>query len=226
MLFKFKSQTAYSRTLILIIGIAVIPLHTAAQNKRRFFLNEFQISVNRMVPNENSSETGFGYGIGAYHAFRTEKMLNLLLGLEYNRISQFKDFLHSGRYQNAYDITLVANCMSLSFGPRFNIGTNTKVFFDTGIYADLVLKSQKSGVRDSWYLGEEGMIPTRIPVNEDADLSHTAGIFIGTGLRIPISKIELILSADYRYGLNPTAVYYYTGIYHRYLRIKLGIRIN
>ena len=43
-------------------------------------------------------------------------MLNLLLGLEYNRISQFKDFLYSGRYQQAYDITLVADCMSLSFG--------------------------------------------------------------------------------------------------------------
>jgi hypothetical protein len=154
-------------------------------------------------------------------------MLNLLLGLEYNRISQFKDFLYQRRYQQAYDITLVANCMSLSFGPRFNIGTNTKVFFDTGIYMDLVFKSQKSGVRDSCYFEEVGMICTRIPVKEDANLSNTAGIYIGTGLRIPVSKIELIVSADYRYGLNPTAVYHESGIiYHRYLRIKLGIRIN
>ncbi len=214
------------RTLILIIGIAAIPHHSLAQNKWKFFLNEFQISANRMVPNENSSETGFGYGIGAYHAFRTENMLNLLLGLEYNRISQFKDFLYSGRYQKAYDITLVADCMSLSFGPRFNIGTKTKVFFDAGIYADLVFKSQMSGVRDSCFFEEVGLICTRIQVNEDANLSNTAGIFIGTGLRIPVSKIELIVSADYRYGLNPTAVYYTTGIYHRYLRIRLGIRIN
>ncbi len=146
MFFQFKSQNAYSRTLILIIGLAVIPYHSLAQDKRRFFLDEFQISANRMVPNENSSETGFGYGIGVYHSFRSEKTLNLLLGLEYNRLSQFKDYLYAARYQQAYDITLVANCMSLSFGPRFNIGTHTKVFFDTGIYMDLVFKSQKSGV--------------------------------------------------------------------------------
>ncbi len=226
MLFQFKSQNAYSRTLILIIGLAVIPYHSLAQDKRRFFLDEFQISANIMVPNENSSETGFGFGIGTYHTFRTEKMLNLLLGLEYNRISQVIDFIHMSHLINAYDIALVADCMSLSFGPRFNIGTNIKVFFDTGIYADFVIKSQKSGVRDSVGFGEEGMIFTRIPVNEDADLSHTAGIFIGTGLRIPVSKIELILSADYRYGLNPTGGYGDTDIHHRYFRIKLGIGIN
>jgi len=100
------------------------------------------------------------------------------------------------------------------------------VFFDTGIYADFVIKSQKSGVTDSVGFGEEGMIFTRIPVNEDADLSHTAGIFIGTGLRIPVSKVELILSADYRYGLNPTSTDYRLPLYLRYFRIKLGIRIK
>jgi hypothetical protein len=227
MLFQFKSQNAYSRTLILIIGLAVIPYHSLAQDKRRFFLDEFQISANIMVPNENSSETGFGFGIGAYHTFRPQKMLNLLLGLEYNRISQVIDFIHMSHLINAYDIALVADCMSLSFGPRFNIGTHTKVFFDTGIYADLVLKSQKSGTKVFCYHDEEDIICADIPVKEDVRLSHTKGIYIGTGLRIPISKIELIVSADYRYGLKPTAVFHESSvIYHRYFRLKLGVRFN
>ncbi len=227
MLFQFKSQNAYSRTLILIIGLAVMPYHSLAQNKRKFFLDEFQISANRIVPNENSSETGFGFGIGTYHTFRSQKMLNLLLGLEYNRLSQFKDFLYASRYPQAWDITLVANCMSLSFGPRFNIGTHTKVFFDTGIYADLVLKSQKSGTNYGCIPEGVATICPLIQVKEDVRLSHTKGIYIGTGLRIPISKIELIVSADYRYGLNPTAVFHESSvIYHRYFRLKLGVRIN
>lgn len=215
-----------SGILLFISVLVAIPLHSQSQNKRKFFLDEFQISANRTVPYENSSETGIGFGVGAYHTFRSEKTLNLLLGLEYNRISQFKDYLYAARYQQAYDISLVANCMSFSFGPRFNIGTKTKVFFDAGIYADLVFKSQMSGVEDSCYYEELGMICTAIPYNEDVELAHTAGLFIGAGLRIPVSKVELIVSADYRYGLNPTSTEYRSPIYHRYFRIKLGIRIN
>jgi outer membrane protein with beta-barrel domain len=215
-----------SRILLFISVLVAIPLHSQNQNKRKFFLDESQISVNRMIPNENSNETGIGFGVGVYHTFRSEKTLNLLLGLEYNRISQFKDYLYAARYQQAYDITLVANCMSFSFGPRFNIGTKTKVFFDAGIYADLLFKSQMSGEEDSCYYEELGLICATIPYKEDVELAHTAGLFIGAGLRIPVSKVELILSADYRYGLNPTSTDYRSPMYLRYFRIKLGIRIN
>ncbi len=215
-----------SRILLFISVLVAIPLHSQSQNKRKFFLDEFQISTNRMVPNENSTETGIGFGVGAYHAFRSEKTLNLLLGLEYNRISQFKEYLYAARYQQAYDITLVANCMSFSFGPRFNIGTKQKVLLDAGIYTDLVFKSQMSGEEDSCYYEELGLICKAVPYNEDAELAHTYGLFIGAGLRIPVSKVELILSTDYRYGLNPTSTEYRTPIYLRYFRIKLGIRIN
>lgn len=215
-----------SRILLFISVLVAIPLHSQSQNKRKFFLDEFQISANRIVPNENSSETGIGFGVGAYHTFRSDKTLNLLLGLEYNRISQFKHYLYPARYQQAYDITLVANCMSFSFGPRFNIGTKQKVFFDAGVYADLVLKSQMSGEEDSCYYEEQGMVCESIPYNEDVEFAHTYGLFLGAGLRIPVSKVELIVSADYRYGLNPTSTYYRSPMYLRYFRIKLGIRIN
>lgn len=215
-----------SRILLFILVLVAIPLHSQSQNKRKFFLDEFQISANRMVPNENSSETGIGFGVGVYHTFRSEKTLNLLLGLEYNRISQFKHYLYAPRYQQPYDLTLVANCMSFSFGPRFNIGTKTKVFFDTGIYADLVFKSQMSGEEDSIYYEEHGPMSTPIPYNADVELAHTVGLFIGAGLRIPVSKVELIVSADYRYGVNPTSTQFRSPLYHRYFRIKLGLRIN
>jgi hypothetical protein len=76
------------------------------------------------------------------------------------------------------DVTLVAYCISLSFGPRFNIGINTKVFFDAGIYADLVVKSRMIGERDSCSFEKDGLICRRIQINEDAGLSNTAGIYI------------------------------------------------
>lgn len=66
---------------------------------------------------------------------------------------------------------------------------------------------------------------TETEIDEKVGLSNSIGIYVGLGVRIPISGFELILKPNYKFGINQLYSYQ-DNILNRYFRINLGIKIN
>lgn len=196
------------------------------QNSNDFFFDEFQISLNRSCLQNNNTEDRFGFGLGAYHSFLPDKKINLVFGLEYNRISQFKKRMYEGHFSHATDLTYNLNCFSIPVGLRLNIGSKTKLFIETGGFADLVFYANRTGIMHTYLPSENHQINyTETEIDQKVGLSHSIGIFVGLGVRIPISRFELIIKLDYKLGINKLYSYQ-DDIFNRYFRINVGLKIN
>jgi hypothetical protein len=196
------------------------------QDSSRFFFDEYSFSANLSdVTNDNTNDR-YGFGLGAYHAFLSEKKFNIILGFEYNRTCQFKKYMYEGHFAHATDLTYSLNCLSIPIGLRFNIGSGVIFFFETGGFADLVISSYRKGIMHTCLPDENNVIScTSKAIEEKAGLSSSVGIFLGLGARIPILKFELVIKPDYKFGVNK--IYsYQDDIFNRYLRLNIGIKIR
>ena len=66
---------------IIIFGlIFLIGKVSNGQDSNDFFLDEFHISLNRTDLQDDNTEDRYGFGLGAYHSFMSDKKLNLIFG--------------------------------------------------------------------------------------------------------------------------------------------------
>lgn len=194
------------------------------QESKDFFIDEFQLSVNRTNLKDNNTEDRYGFGLGAYHSFMSDKKINLVIGFEYNKTSQFKRRMYEGKFAHTTDLTYNLNCLSVPVGFRFNIGSKTKIFIETGGFADLMINSNRKGTLHNYHPDENNQINySEKEIDEKAKLSSAVGIYVGLGVRIPISKFELIIKPDYKLALNKLYSYQ-DDIYNRYFRMNIGLR--
>ncbi|PKP07817.1 MAG: hypothetical protein CVU08_16005 [Bacteroidetes bacterium HGW-Bacteroidetes-3] len=212
---------------IIIFGlIFLIGKVSNGQDSNDFFLDEFHISLNRTNLQDDNTEDRYGFGLGAYHSFMSDKKLNLVFGLEYNRTSQIKKNMYEGHFANATDLTYSLNCISVPVGLRLNIGSKTKVFIETGGFADLVIISNRTGTMHTYFPDENNEIDyTDTKIDEKAGLSNSFGFYVGLGVRVPMSRFDLIVKPDYKFGINKL----YSNqddIFNRYFRINIGLKIK
>jgi len=211
---------------LIISLIFLVDKVSNGQDSNNFFIDEFQISLNRTNLQDNNTADRYGFGIGAYHSFLQDKKINLVFGLEYNRTSQFKKLMYEGHFAHATDLTYTLNCFSVPVGFRFNIGSKTKIFIESGVFADLVINSNRTGTMHTYLPDENNQINyTETEIDEKVGLSNSIGIYIGLGVRIPISKFELVFKPDYKFGINKLYSYQ-DDILNRYFRINIGLKIN
>lgn len=195
------------------------------QDSNTVIFDEFLISANRTVLQDENTEDRFGFGLGVYHTFLPAKKLNIIFGFEYNRTSQFKKSMYEGHFANATNVTYNLNCVSIPLGLRANMGSKTKIFIEMGGFADLVVYSNRTGTLHTYVPVVSNQINyTEFEIDENASLSSSIGIYFGVGVRIPISKYELVVKSDYKYGINKL----YPDqeeILNRYFRISIGLKI-
>lgn len=209
--------------LIIISLLLCLSKVSVGQEAKDFFVDEFQISLNRTLLQDNNTEDRFGFGLGAYHVFLPEKKVNIVFGLEYNRTSQFIKRMYEGRFAHSTDLTYNINCISVPIAPRFNIGS--KLFVDIGGFADLLISANRSGTMHTYLPDSIQVVYTTKEFKEKARLSNCFGVFAGIGVRIPISKFELIIKPEYKFGINKLYSYQ-DDIYNRYFKINLGLKIK
>lgn len=199
---------------------------SSGQDSNDFFFDELHISLNRTHLQDNNTEDRYGFGIGAYHLFLSDQKVNLVLGLEYNRISQVKKSIYEGHFAHATDLTYTLDCFSVPIGLRYNMGSKTKFFIETGGFADMVISSRRSGTLHTYLPDENNQIKhTTTAIDEQAELSNSFGIYFGLGIRIPIANFELIVKPDYKWAMNKL----YSNqdvLFNRYFRINIGLKIN
>ncbi len=149
-----------------------------------------------------------------------------MLGMEYNRTSQFKKSMYEGHYSNATDLTYTMNFFSIPLGLRLTMGTKTKFFIEAGGFADLMISAKRTGTLGTYATDTTNQVNyTEQQLVQKVGLSSSFGLYGGIGVLIPISKIELVVKPDYKLGLNKL----YSeqeDIYNRYFRLTIGIRIK
>ena len=212
------------RHIILIFGLIALFIQSFGQETNDFFFDEFNLSVNRTNLIDYNTDDRYGFGIGAYHSFLADRKLNLVFGIEYNRTSQFKKSIYAGHFAHATDLTYTLNCLSIPLGLRFNIGNKTKIIIEAGGFADLMISSNKKGTMHT-YLPDENLqvVYREFQIDKKAGLTSYIGVYFGLGVQIPISKYELIIKPDYKFGINKSSSY--DNIYNRYMRLTIGFKI-
>ena len=214
------------RNWILILTLIFINTLAFGQNDSAFFFNEFTVSINKTDVQDHNSNDGIGFGIGAYHTFLSDKIVNILLGFEYNRTSQFIENMYEGHFANATNLTYFINSLSIPITARFNVGKRIKFFCETGFFLDLNIGARRKGTMHTYLLNENNQIVYKeFEIDEKANISTlNYGILIGIGVKVPISRFQLIIKPDYKFGIK--ALYdYQDQVYNRYFRIMIGLKI-
>ena len=210
------------------ISILFILLNTFiySQNDSTLFFDEYNISINT-VNSKNNNDYQIGFGFGAYHTFLSDKIINVLLGLEFNHTNQHLSGLKEGHFQHVSDVTFSINSLSIPLTTRINIGSKVKIFIETGIYADINLIAWMKGTRYSYVPNENNQIEYKeYDISESTGITtFNYGISLGFGIKIPFFKHFIIVKPEYKLGLR-TLYDYQTDLYNSYIRIVLAFKFN
>jgi len=205
-----------------IVGLVLLAIQSFGQDSTMFFFDEFKLSANRTMVSDYNTNDRYGFGIGLYHSFFRKKTSNILFGLEYNLTSQFKKQLYEGHFANSSNVTYTINSISIPIGLRLNIGKEIKYFAEIGGFVDLTLFSNRKGTMTTYNALD--LSNRTYTFNENAKLTNIYGVYFGLGVRIPISKYELIIAPDYKFGLHQLDSYY--DITNSYFRINVGLKMK
>lgn len=191
-----------------------------------FFFNEFSLSVNQTNLTNDRANDRFGFGGGIYRSLTTKKKNNLVFGFEFNRSSQFVKEMYVGHYGYSTDLTYYINCLSVPLTLGLNFGNKTKFIIEPGIFMDLSLGAKRKGTMHDYSPNQNNQ-----PTYKEYNFSQGVGISnpnfgpsLGIGLKIPISKQELIIRTDYKLGLRELSGEV-DQIYNCYLRLMIGLKI-
>jgi hypothetical protein len=206
------------------------PLILFSQEKKAMTLDEITVSGNYTLKGNYDSEGRFGFGAGIYHIFLKDHMFNVLLGIEYNRTTQFFSYLTVSGWDWYEDATFHFNYLSFPLEARIKFGRKAKLFLEGGGYLDFPLYSHVEGtyhyrviIMDTTDIPDPGFVK----IDEKYESYASAGVILGAGIIIPFSHINLIVKSDYKFGHS------YFDFYDgddrwtsQYIRLSAGIRFN
>ncbi len=191
------------------------------------FFNEFCVSANYTNLSDDNTVNGFGFGLGAYRSFFTEKMVDLTIGLEFNHTSQTKKSMYEGHFTSSTNVTYNLNNISIPLAIRITVGKNIKTFIDPGIFIDANVYANRKGIMHAYTFNQNNQpelqeFSFKEKVTGIDDLNY--GPSLGIGLKIPCNHHELIIRTDYKMGLNKLYDYH-NSIYNEYFRLSIGVKI-
>jgi len=190
------------KKMIIIIYITFTITQVYGQSQDSLYIkNEISISINQTNVKDNNTENKIGFGFGGAFLFMSEKRINLLLGIEYNRTNQLKKYLYISHGSSLINTTYHINSILIPLTARINFFKKTKMFIETGVYFEANFNKTISGFYENY------------------------GTSIGIGLKIPILKHEYIIKTDYKYGFLGFDPGLDENFYTRYYRLIIGIKI-
>lgn len=193
------------------------------EDKTPYFFNELDISLNRTNLSNDNTKDRFGLGLGVFRIMREKKKVNVIAGLEYNLTNQFKKQVYEGHFSHATDVEYTIHNLSIPLSLRYNTGNKVKFFIQLGAFIDLIVNSRKKGIMHSYIPDNNNIVYEEFSFSEKANLKGlNYGFSGGIGLRIPITKTELIIKTDYKLGLNNLSVA--NSLYNRYYRLIVGLK--
>jgi len=216
------------RTLFLLAIILCLNTAIGQEDKSNKIFSEFYISTNNTFTMCGEFTKTEGFGLGIHHSFLTGNRFNILVGLEYNRTNVYIEsvYLESNTYVKTSNILI--NAISIPAGIRLNSGDNLKVFCEIGIFADIILGSNITGIQRNEITNNTGIVTEWKSLDKTINLSNMPGIYFGYGFRFPFEKFEIVFKPDVKIGLNSLDNEENGNIIRNsyyYFRLSMGIRL-
>lgn len=215
------------RYLLFVSFVFICSLSFGKNDSIPFIFNEFNVSINRTNLATSNTEDRYGFGLSVARVGMKEKCFNVVFGFEYNLTRQYKKLMYEGHFASSSDIEYSINHLSVPFVCRYNLGNKTRFFLEAGIFMDLLINSKRSGTMYTSLPDQNNAIVYKeFTFKEKAGLApFNYGPSAGVGLCLPFKNKELILKADYKYGLRNLYSGSMDGIYNRYIRVSFGVII-
>ena len=211
---------------IVFVILSTISLGLFGQKKIDLFFDEFCVSLNKSNVHDDNTDDRYGFGMGVYHSFRSDKKLNIIFGWEFNRVSQFKKYEYTGHFSHNTDITYTTNYLSFPFALRLNFGAQSKIILEAGGFGDLSTSGKCFGTSHSYVPDENYKVIYRESQFEDrGGLPSSLGLYYGIGTIIQISNVALLIKGEYKIGLKMRTGTTYEEFRNRYFRLLLGLKI-
>lgn len=215
------------RHLLFVSFIFIYSFSFGKKDSIPFIFNEFNVSINRSNLENSNTADRYGFGVSLARVGMKEKHFNFVFGFEYNLTRQYKKRMYEGHFASSSDIEYTINHLSVPFACRYNIGNKTRFFLEAGVFMDLLINSKRSGTMHTSLPDQNNHIVYKeFTFKEKSGLApFNYGPSAGLGFRLPFKNKELILKADYRFGLMNLYSGSMDGIYNRYIRVSLGVII-
>jgi hypothetical protein len=214
------------KQLILSAVFILFMIASFGQQDSAVLFNEFRVSINRngsFTPNTNEK---FGFGAGAYHTLKANKMIDVLFGFEYNRTSQYLESMYEGHVANSTDLTYSFHSFSIPFTARTTVGRKVKFFVDSGAFVDFILAANRKGTMHTYSPDENGhFVYKEFDFSERVKVSYPIyGVSVGMGIKIPLLKNEFLVRTEFKNGIN-TISNGMDSIFDRYYNLSIGYKL-
>jgi hypothetical protein len=197
------------------------------QKDSSFFFNEYGLSVNRTFLLNNDFNRYTGFGISVCHSTETYKQINVTFGLEFNSTHYYDSYMYNGHFANWSDVTFQINSFSFPLYLHMNLDKESTLFLETGTVPTLNFIGITEGTF-STYLPYASTQNKHVKNGFFENMSYLRpGIFpcIGFGLKVPFNKFDIIIKADYNWGLNFIYDQYDDKASINYFRLQVGVKI-
>lgn len=209
---------------VLLIFLFYTTFSFSQDKTNPYFFNELNLSINRTIVDNGNNIGKIGFGISLYSTWLDSSWINLVTGISYNNTNQFQrgDLFSGNKFTTIKDVSYSLHSFSIPFITRFNIGKNTKLFFETGIFAEVNMFGKLNGTfynypppftESSEFQRKENFSPS----------TFNTGFIGGIGTSIPINKIRILIKADYQFGIFSVEANE-NGLLNRYIRFSVGLR--
>lgn len=184
------------RSLFLVLLVFQLVRVNAQSIAKKWPVNEFGTSVNFCLAGKQNTFGGkrTGYGFGLYKSFHPEQRAAFVLGAEYNFIQFHQDsvLVNRGYFLNAH---FKQHVLRFPVTVRIQFSARRRLFLEPGVYCSFQLSGNVAGEGNyDWPL------PDLPNASEMLGSSVSAGMFLGLGTQLPISRGKLITKVDVNLG--------------------------
>lgn len=208
----------------LLIGfVCITNLLSLGQDSEKSFRDEFTFSLNQTVQPDYKIEPRYSFGFSINHVFMAKKTANILFGVEYNCIRFHTDLSNQEFYYGSADLNYKLHYLSVPLGFRVNLQHHPSIFLETGVYMDIMLNSNVQGTTQTFVRYKYGYLKyDPIEIDEPTPIESNTGVYFGVGVKVPISKFELLIKPDFKLGFGHTPIGK-SEFYNLYYRINVGL---
>lgn len=194
-----------SSFFLILSGLSFSQANETVSNKLNL---EFAVSTNYSLFFTEHTQGKIGAGFSINHFWKSDRIVNLGIGLNYNLSSQIKDQIYQGHFSSLYYPKIYISCLSIPIISRFFLLKNRKMFIEVGVYPELNMKVKAV---------------TSSGVSEVAHKRTNFGGLSSLGAVVSIKRYELIIKLGCNYAFRnfgaPPDI-----LANRYAFVSFGLR--
>ncbi|MCD4679229.1 MAG: PorT family protein [Bacteroidales bacterium] len=203
-----------------VLWLIIFPSY--GQNNVKIRTIELGLGINHLTKN-SEADPKIGFGLAVKKIWFSEKKINLISGLNFEKIKYFDDYIQCGQYCNYKDMKFNIYTFSIPFMLRVNMGNTYKVIIEAGPTFEIIPLKYGKGIEVTY---PPASSTTETDISGDFEHDFTDfGANIGLGFLFPVNNLKIIISSTYHNSITSLIQMQHDEL-AEYLSIKLGFLIN